>query len=157
MRKVIYFWFMFMLFLASLLLITFDDFISLDYLGSGLVIMHGDNEKDKVILYKERLNDLYVVPTYNRHMKNGEYAEYIFGDVKDNDKWVVARTMIVETRELNYWIIRKFSISDIDCNKVNCDSVVKTYVIGPLSINNFNRKKEELDINLTFDIAMKGE
>ena len=51
----------------------------------------------------------------------------------------------------NYWIISKdFTLTNVDCSKANCDSILQSQVTGPLNSEAFGNKLRELNIDLNF-------
>ena len=126
-------------------------------LGNNLSLWEGDNDKDKVIVYCTSqsngacISGILVVPSTTRHMVNGKYAEYI-KQVASNKKWVLAKTLQIKENKDNYYIINKsFNIENLDFAKVNCDSILQGYVIGPLTIDDYKIKKQSLSINFDFE------
>ena len=122
-------------------------------LGNNLSIWDGDKKEDKVIVYctGNCHGGIYMVPTYDRHYDSrGNYAEYL--ETADSDKkWVIAKTLLIKENKENYWIISKdFDIDDLDCGKVNCDSILQRHVVGPLSLNEFKDRKRTLGIAMDF-------
>ena len=69
---------------------------------------------------------------------------------KSNDDFIIAKTLLVKDKTANYWIINKdFRIDN--CDKINCDSLIQSHVIGPLDKEEFQKKTSELKLNLKFD------
>ncbi len=125
-------------------------------LGDNFSLMEGDRIEDRIIVYCSGrsggacMAGTPIVPIYSRHMdSNGHYAEYV-ETAKSNDDFIVAKTLQVKDKRENYWIISKgFSIDN--CDKVNCDSIIQSHVLGPLEQTEFRKKASELKINLNFD------
>ena len=124
-------------------------------LGNNLSLLEGDRMEDKVIVYCSAKSvgvcksGIYVVPTYERHYRDGNYAEYV-EEAKSNGDWVIAKSVQIEDKKENYWIISKdFNLDN--CDKTNCDSIIQSNVIGPLDYSQFKTKQIELGINLQFD------
>jgi hypothetical protein len=93
---------------------------------------------------------IYVIPSYERHMVEGKYSEYV-ETAKSNSKWIIAKTIQVEYQNERYWIMDKnYRIDFSNFDRISCDSQLQTYVKGPFDINEFNEKKRELDIGLKF-------
>lgn len=145
--------------LLFILLITLDScefYVNKD-LGNKLTVFEGDKLEDKVIVYCTGYSfgscksGIYVVPTYEEHYdEKGNYAEYV-ETAEFDDKWVVVKTIRIENQKENYWIISKdFSLDDVDCNEINCDSIIQSHVIGALDYQKFNAKTKKLGINIKF-------
>lgn len=126
-------------------------------LGNNLSLLEGDKTQDRVIVYCTGrswgtcFTGIAVIPVYNRQYdNNGHYAEYV-KTAKSNRKWVIVKTYQMREQKENYWIIGKdFNIENVDCSKVNCDSILQSHVTGPLSLDDFNNEKKSLNINLNF-------
>lgn len=124
-------------------------------LGGKFTIFEGDKLEDRVIVYCTGYSfgsckaGIYVVPTYEKHYdENGNYAEYV-EMAKSNKKWIIVKTIQIKDNEENYWIISKdFSLENVDCNKVSCDSIIQSHVTGALNYQEFTAKTKELGINL---------
>lgn len=108
------------------------------YLGCNLYIMDGDRVEDRIIVYctSNFLNDcyggIYVVPTYNRHMKNGKYSEYVENAIS-NDACVLVKTKQIELDKYNYWIIIKDQkLNNLTRFNLCNDSIIQSYVYGPV-------------------------
>jgi len=87
----------------------------------------------------------YVLPTADT-----KYDMYV-PTAKSNDKWIIAKTIQVEDNKENYWIIEKFSLEDIDCWEINCDSIIQSHVMGAFDFIEFTDKTKELGIKLEFE------
>lgn len=127
-------------------------------LGNNLSLLEGDTKEDRIIVYCTRrsagvcVSGIPIVPTYKRHYDSSgqKYAEYVEG-ATSNKKWVIAKTFQIKKKRENYWIISKdFNIEKLNCAKVNCDSILQSYVIGPLDSTEFENKREALDIEVDF-------
>jgi len=125
-------------------------------LGNNLSLLEGDRMEDKVIVYCSAKSvgvcksGIYVVPTYERHYRDGNYAEYV-EEAKSNGDWVIAKSVQIEDKKENYWIISKdFDIKSLDCGKNKCDSILQSHVTGPMNLIEFNNKKKVLNIELHF-------
>lgn len=122
-------------------------------LGNNLSLWDGDRKEDRAIVYCEGNchGGIYVVPTYERHYdSSGHYAEYVEA-AKSNKEWVIVKTLRRKEKQENYWIINKgFSLTNLNCSKVNCDSVIQKQVTGPLTLNEFQNKQQVLNIDLDF-------
>lgn len=127
-------------------------------LGGNLTIFEGDKLEDRVIVYCTGYSfgsckaGIYVLPTYEKHYdEKGNYAEYV-ETANSNEKWIVAKTIRINENKENYWIISKdFSLENVDCNKVNCDSIIQSHVIGAFNYQEFTAMKKELGINLKLE------
>lgn len=124
-------------------------------LGDNFSLLEGDRTEDRVIVYcSGRIagactGGTYIVPSYARHMDtDGRYAEYV-ETAKSNDDFIIAKTNQVQDKRVNYWIINKdFQINN--CDNSNCDSIIQSHVLGPLEKSEFQKKTNELKINLKF-------
>lgn len=140
-----------------LLLVSCDGLMGSNSLGDDFVIWEGDSQKARVITYcsKKSLGrceaGIYILPTYERHMVNGKYAEYV-KDAKSNPEYIIARTILIENDQLNYWIINKkgLNFKKTDCSIINCDSIIRSHVIGPLTRPEFDLKIQLSKIDLRF-------
>lgn len=125
-------------------------------LGNNFSLLKGDRIEDRIIVYctgrsaRACVAGTFIVPIYSRHMDStGRYAEYV-ETAKSNDDFIIARTLHINDKKKNYWIISKnFSLDN--CDKINCDSIIQSNVIGPLDYSQFKTKQIELGINLQFD------
>lgn len=163
------------LFIPLVLILLFSacnycgDFWGAYDLGNKLTLLDGDKTEHRVIVYCMGKSGgcctggMYVIPSVGN-----QYYMYV-DKAKSNDNWVIARTIpimenieyaisnkkeaidkTIPTKE-SYWIISKdFSIENLNCDEVNCDSIVQSHVIGPLDIERFNGKLSELKIDLEF-------
>jgi hypothetical protein len=125
-------------------------------LGDNFSLLEGDKVQDRVIVYcSGRSFDACrggtaIVPVYSRQFdKDGDYAEFV-ETAEADDKFIIVRTLKVKDKGINYWIIDKdFKIQD--CDKLNCDSIIQSKVIGPLDKFEFQAQTEDLNINLEFN------
>ena len=127
-------------------------------LGNGIYLLEGDRVEDRIIVkcsgwsYKECISGSYLIPrSYNNHFdSNGHYLEYV-EKAASNKKWIITKTFQIKEKKENYWIIDKgFNIGNIDCLKINCDSIIQSHIKGPLSLADFNTIKKTLNIKLDF-------
>ncbi|OQP61161.1 hypothetical protein A3860_05435 [Niastella vici] len=125
-------------------------------LGNHLSLLEGDKKEDRIIVYCGDEGGIChggipIVPTYNRQFdEKGRYAEYVQTAIS-NKNWIIAETVQVKNKQKNYWIIKKaFDIENINCRKSNCDSIIQSYVTGPLSIADFQTQIKKLNIDLSF-------
>src|SRR5690606_36496807 len=89
---------------------------------------------------------IYILPT-----SDNKYSMYV-KTAKSNDKWVIAKTIQIKDNKENYWIISKdFSLENVDCNNVSCDSIIQSHVTGALNYQEFTARKKELGIPLKFE------
>jgi hypothetical protein len=121
-------------------------------------LLEGDKKEDRVIVYCTNnksgicYGGNYVIPTYARHYDSAgnNYAEYI-ETATSNKEWIIAKSFRIKEKQEYYWIINKdFDIKNLDCTKVNCDSIIQSYVTGPLSLTEFKSKMEAFNIELDF-------
>ena len=125
-------------------------------LGDNFSLLEGDRTEDRIIVYCSRrsadacMAGSPIVPKYSRHMDSeGHYAEYV-ETAKSNDNFIIAKTLKIKAKRANYWIISKdFGIDN--CDKINCDSIIQSHVLGPFDQNEFQKKISELKIDLKFD------
>lgn len=118
-------------------------------LGNHLSLWDNDKKEESIIVYCEGdcHGGIYVIPTYERHATNGEYVE----EATSDKKWVIAKTFEKKDNKENYYIISKdFNIDNMDCSKVNCDSILQSHVTGPLNLTKFKNKMQALHIELDF-------
>jgi hypothetical protein len=114
-------------------------------LGKNLTVIEGDKDEDRMIVYcpdknKECSEGIKVIPA-----NTGEYVD----EVRSDDEWIVVRTLTVQGKKDSYWIINKdFTLGDKDCGTADCGDYVKTFVNGPMTLEDFEGHKEELKINL---------
>jgi len=92
-----------------------------------------------------------IIPGDDRHFnKNGEWSEYVDTAIADKD-WIIARTFSITKKKKYYWIISKaYNIKGLDCHLVNCDSIIKSYMIGPMDSLDYEKKRNELHMNINF-------
>ena len=127
-------------------------------LGNKLTLLDGDRVEDRLIVYCTGTSGgccfagIPVVPSNNRRFDSkGRYAEYVTV-AASNKNWVLAKTIQVKGKHENYWIISKdFDIKNLDCDKINCDSILQNRVFGPLDSTEFNSKRKTLSIDLNFN------
>jgi hypothetical protein len=75
-----------------------------------------------------------VVPTY---VENTEADE----------NWIIARS--IKDNKDKFWIIKKnFEVDLANCEQVKCDSVIRSNVLGPMGLDDFNSTKRRLGITL---------
>jgi hypothetical protein len=114
-------------------------------LGKNLVVIEGKKDEDRKIVYcpdkkKSCSEGMKIIPT-----NDSEHVEA----VTSNDEWIIARTVEINGKRESYWIINKdFSLGDQDCGTTDCGDYIKTYVSGPLSLEDFEGHKNELKIEL---------
>jgi hypothetical protein len=123
------------------------------WLGNNVALTVGDRIEDRIIEYCEGNcnGGIYFLPTYARHYDStGHYAEYV-QEAKSNKNWIIAKTFRIKEKQENYWIISKnFSISNLDCGRANCDSILQSHVTGPLSLPEFQDRVKTLNVGLRF-------
>lgn len=146
-----------LIFLTLILFNSCTNLVGSKDLGNNFILFGGDRYEDRIIIYcsednfKDCLGGLYVLPEYDKHYdKNGNYFEYI--DIADsNNNWIVAKSTLVNSKNKNFWIIKKFSLKEVDCDNIDCDSIVKSNIYGPFSKIIFDEKLKENNINLKLD------
>lgn len=144
------------------------DFLGAYNLGNKLTLFARDNGHYDIIYCTGKsggccYGGLYVIPS-----AGNQYYMYV-DTAKSNDDWVIVKTTpilenieyaIVNKKENfaktipmreSYWIINKdFVIKELDCNKENCDSIIQSHILGPLDIEDFNKKLLSLKIDIHF-------
>lgn len=145
----------------SFIIIVSISFLSLlscnsENLGDNFALMMGDKEKDNSIVYCTAAGlgscnaGTYVVPTYDLHMQDGKYAEYV-KQAKSNDDWIIAKTYRIPLRIERYWIIdKRVKLNPNTCATVNCDSILQANVKGPFALEEFDQTKQALNIDMDF-------
>jgi len=125
-------------------------------LGNNFSLLEGDRIEDRIIVFcggrsaGACMSGIPIVPVYSRQFDSeGHYAEYV-ESAKSNNDFIIARTLQVNDKRENYWIISK-SFNLDNCDKVKCDSLIQSHVFGPLEQNEFQKKISELKVNLKFD------
>jgi len=146
-KKIIYFLFMLSIILSS----CNCDFFGAHDLGNNLTLLEGDKMEDRIIVYCTAKSGgcckggMYIIPSVGN-----QYHMYV-ETAKSNEKWVIAKSIQIKDKQQKYWIISKnFSIASLDCDKVKCDSIIKSYVQGPFDIKDFNETILEQKIDLSF-------
>ncbi|GEO11113.1 hypothetical protein [Segetibacter aerophilus] len=124
-------------------------------LGDNFSLLEGDRTEDRIIVYCSGrsagacMAGTPIVPVYSRHMDSeGQYAEYV-ETANSNDNFIIAKTVQLKDKRTNYWIITKGYGID-NCDKINCDSIIQSHVLGPLDQNQFQKEASKLKINLRF-------
>lgn len=125
-------------------------------LGNNLFLLEGDKKEDRVIVYctgkdfSGCYSGSYMIPTYNEHMKNGSYNEYV--ELVHFDKnWIIVRSVQMEPSSRNYWIVNKnFGFDWSKCDEFDCIEAIRSKIIGPLNYTDYRVKKDSLDIELEF-------
>ena len=140
--------------LLTVLLITLDgcELYGNKDLGNKLTLFARDSPEEHYDVVYCAVYDIggcrsgiYVLPTAEN--KNSMYVE----TAKSNEKWIIAKTIKINDNK-DYWIISKdFSLENVDCNKVSCDSIIQSHVTGALNYQEFTVKTKELGIDLKFE------
>lgn len=108
-------------------------------LGNNLKVVEGDNEDESAIIY---------CPNENKPCSDGLKLVDHVDDVRSNHEWTVARSIDKDKKE-SYWIINMaFTSGDKDCRNEDCGDYVKTFVNGPMSREDFDGMRDELDIKI---------
>ncbi|KZS39459.1 hypothetical protein AWE51_13060 [Aquimarina aggregata] len=124
-------------------------------LGKNLVLLEGDHLEDRIIVLCSKketerkccTGGSYIIPL-SYEEKKGQYV-----DVAEFDEnWIIAKTIkYSENNKEEYWIIDKnINLEEIDCYDVDCESIVKSKIIGPLELEEFNAKLKDFNIDLNF-------
>lgn len=90
-----------------------------------------------------------ILPVNSKYKNNSKLTEEYVESAKSNNKFIIARTLNLKAIKKNWWIISK-ELNIKDCNRMNCDSVIQSYVTGPLQYAEFQSKLAELNIELDF-------
>lgn len=118
-------------------------------LGNQFVLLDGDKMEDRMIVYnttKEGCchSGIPIIPS-----RLDTVTKYVHTALS-NKEWIIARAITNEKQE-SYWIVNKnFSVDVSNCEKINCDSIIQSHVIGPLDFKSFKKKIRELNIELSF-------
>ena len=127
------------------------DFWGSHGLGNKLTLLEGDRTEDRIIVYCTGYSGgaciagIPVIPS--RKDTNTLYVDV----AKSNSDWLIAKSIRLNKQTQDYWIISKaFNIANLNCETINCDSILQSKVIGPLSITDFSIKREQLKIDLNF-------
>ncbi|MEI9919536.1 MAG: hypothetical protein WDO14_12125 [Bacteroidota bacterium] len=135
----------FFCFLVLLSLASCSTFTGEHSLGKNITLIEGDKDEDKKIFYcpdktKPCSEGMRVIPAVDN-----EYVD----DSRSNDQWIIARTVNISSKKESYWIINKdFALGDKDCGKEDCGNYIKTFISGPLTLEDFNGHRKELRITL---------
>lgn len=120
-------------------------FWSSNELGNNIYLLEGDREEDRIIvnctMYDGRCcqgGDYLVPPSYDVHMQNGEYTEYVDVSKRVEDVILVRTALVKEVGQYNYWIIILNGNDDYD------------HVVGPLSEERFKADIDSRSINNPF-------
>jgi hypothetical protein len=126
-------------------------------LGNNLVLLEGDRKEDRVIVYCTNNKDkccsggLPIIPKVNSQFDRGANAEYV-EFANSNLNWVIVKSIALNGEITHYWIIDKgFNIANVLCDSVNCDSILHSYVIGPLTKIAFEDTLKQKNIDLHFE------
>ncbi len=128
-------------------------------LGNNFSLLEGDRTEDRIIVYcsgRDEINECctggtFIIPSYKYHMNDGNYSEYIIAAEYD-DKWVIAKSYKIESKQNRYWILNKDLGNKIEKKKIiNLESLLQEFVTGPLDSISFLKKSKEYGINLGFD------
>lgn len=124
-------------------------------LGNNLFLMEGDSDTDKIIVYCTG-KDLFgcysgacIVPPNKLELnKQGQfderyYLEYV-KTAKSNKKYVFVKTYNDNDKKKNYWLIDK----SFDENNIQSETIISSYLTGPLDSVQFYQLLKERDIDL---------
>ncbi|GHT00876.1 hypothetical protein FACS189421_13350 [Bacteroidia bacterium] len=114
--------------------------------GGGRIIVHCSRKKGKACY-----GGTYVVPTHKAEYDSlGNWAELV-DDAKFDKKWIIVKSKLIQEKKYCYYIINKdFDIEGLDWEKVNCDSIIQSHIIGPLDSITFSNELEQHKIDLDF-------
>ncbi|MAT56241.1 MAG: hypothetical protein CMN32_17355 [Saprospirales bacterium] len=77
--------------------------------------------------------------------------EYVVAASFD-ERWIVARTQILNSEREAFWIVDKnFELDIENCDKINCDNIMQAHVSGPLDFNSLQERKKELGIGFKIE------
>ena len=103
-------------------------------LGNNLILWEREGGQGYDIIYcgsysfGSCIGGIYVLPT-----SENQYSMQVI-DVKFDKRRIIAITKNTENNKLSYWIIdKKFNLMNVNCWKVNCDSIIKSHVFGPFN------------------------
>lgn len=137
-----------LLFVATSLKACFSDHIDL---VDKFRLLEGDGDNDRYLVYctgydddKSCISGLYVVPTVGQ-----QYQTYVKRIESDKD-WIVVQSIQRHTKEEGYWIVNKFDLTGKNCDAIDCDSLIRSHVVGPLDSLQFNERVKQLGIKLKF-------
>src|SRR4030042_1647524 len=120
-------------------------------LGGNFTLLEGDQVEDRVIVYCTDKSGgccnagIPVIPS-----RIDSISSYVANAIS-NDIWIIARTINKDKSE-SYWIINKdfeVKLQYDDGGKLN--SLIQSYVSGPFDLLTFQKKKEELKIDLAIE------
>ncbi len=143
-------------FILTFLIVSCNEMWGDHSLGNNFNLLEGDRTEDRLIVYCTGKSagackgGIPVIPTYARHYDDkGRYAEYV-ETAKSSGNWILAKSIQIKNKKENYWIISKnFDIENLNCDKINCDSIIQSHVTGPLSIIDFQKKIKELNMSIS--------
>ncbi|WP_157976302.1 hypothetical protein [Lewinella sp. IMCC34191] len=119
-------------------------------LSEELVLLEGDKVEDRVIvecstsLPRTRccVGGAFVVPTYEDHMIDGKYNEYV-ESVSTSGKWIIVKTIQkLKNQKRRYWLIDKLPATTQSKNGYA--------LIGPFDEKEIKDTVENLRINILF-------
>ncbi len=120
-------------------------------LGNKLTLLEGDKTDDRLIVYCTQYSGGACIAGTPVIPSRGDSITRYVKDAKSNKLWAIVRSIRKLNKEDDYWIISKdFNVDSVDCDKNNCDSIIQSYVKGPFKIDEFNKLKSKLGIDMTF-------
>ena len=118
-------------------------------LGENFSLLEGDKIEDRLIVYCTGKSGgccytgVPVIPS-----QSDSTFSYV-ADAISNSKWIIAKT-ISEDMTDSYWIINKdFEVEFQYDDDGEFENIIQSHVTGPLDLSSFQKKKEELEIDLT--------
>lgn len=112
----------------------------MDWDGGGEIIVYGTNIRGNTCY-----GGIYVVPSVEHNNKVKVTT------AKSNDKWIIVKATQLSDNTIKYYLISKnFNPDNLDCKKQNCDSLLQSYISGPLDSVSFINKLTHEGINLRF-------
>ena len=94
----------------------------LDWDGGNKIIVYCSNPRGRTCY-----GGLSVIPS------NSNSSQLCVITAKSNERWVIVRAKQTQDNKNCYYLINKdFNIDNLNCQNVNCDSMLQSYVVGPL-------------------------
>lgn len=148
MRSLHYFFF-----IVCLLFTSCQELSGKYELGNNLVLLDNDVKEEKIIVFcnADCNGGVYVVPSYQNHYDTlGRYAEYV-ENVELDGRWVWVKSWRIQEQSHRYYIIDKsFNLDTVNCMYIDCDSIIQLYVFGPYTLDEFESKREILNLGVDY-------
>lgn len=119
-------------------------------LGHNLYMLDWDGDGgNKIIVYCSNLrgrtcySGLSVIPS------NSNSGQLWVITAKSNERWVIVKAKQTQDNKNCYYLISKdFDIDNLNCQKVNCDSMIQSHIVGPLDSIAFMRELSLKNVSL---------